>query len=122
MRLNIIKPKLTYTNSAKKKRHTSPPAPLSNPEKYPIKKNKSAKRKLVSGPAIDTSAIPHSCHFRLRLLTGTGLAPPNTGAFSIYNISGTSMDMYGSICLTGLSESLPASLAVRSPSQYATTP
>jgi hypothetical protein len=85
-------------------------------EKSPSHKMKASK-KFVNGPARATSAIPHSRHLRLAELTGTGLAPPKTGAFNKYKMTGTIIDMYGSIFLMGFKVRRPASLAVLSPSQ-----
>ncbi len=54
--------------------------------------------------------------------TGTGFAHPNTGAPVSARISGSTIEPNGSMCLSGLSVSRPARLAVSSPHQRATTP
>ena len=68
--------------------------------------------RFASGPAAAVSAIPCFGSLKLRILTGTGLAQPKWNTASI-------MRPMMSICFMGLSVSLPARLAVSSPSMYA---
>ncbi len=76
----------------------------------------------MNGPASATRAKPHSPYFKLRVLIGTGLAPPKTGMPVMARKSGSIIDMNGSKCLKGFKVSLPDNFAVSSPSLYATNP
>ena len=82
------------------------------PKLTPIPKKVKANTRLVRGPTIATKATPHSPNRTLCGLNGTGLAPPNTGAPNINNTNGNKIVRNGSMCLIGLSDSLPSALAV----------
>ena len=78
----------------------------------------------MAGPAAETKAESLLGCFRLRKLTGTGLAVPNMKEpfDNIKSMIGTTTVPIGSICTSGLKESLPIILAVGSPNLFATNP
>ena len=81
-----------------------------------------ASNTLVAGPARDTST-PWFRGLRSRaVLTGTGLAHPNTPAEAMTITAGTMSVPTGSTCTSGLRLSRPARAAVSSPKNRATHP
>jgi len=77
----------------------------------------------VSGPESETRARSFRPSLKLNGSTGTGFAAPKiTGDPETIKISGRRMLINGSMCFLGSSVSLPASLAVGSPSLSATNP
>ena len=117
--LNIKKPKLTPIANVK----NCAAKPVNGvPISTYIPKNINASSKLVNGPAIATSAAPHSPYFTRAGLKGTGFAPPNIGPPLIAKMIGRSIVRNGSICLIGFKLNRPSSFAVSSPSMYAVSP
>ena len=77
----------------------------------------------VRGPDKETSAMSFRPSFRLNGSTGTGFAAPKiTGEPEIIKRRGRRTLINGSMCFLGFRVSLPASLAVGSPSFSATNP
>ena len=81
--------------------------------------------KFIAGPAIATLSCPHFWSIKLRGFMGTGFAQPKIGPLPrvrIKVIVGKRKEPTGSKCFKGLNDSLPAYLAVGSPSLYAVNP
>lgn len=86
-------------------------------------KNKIANKKLLSGPAKATSAIPNLRGLKAEKSTGTGLAAPKImGEPTANNKSGNKIEPNGSMCGKGFRVILPWSLAVLSPNFSAISP
>lgn len=80
-------------------------------------------RKFVKGPASETKAISFLGSLKLKGSTGTGFAAPKTTGDPLNKrIRGKRILIIGSMWGIGLSVSLPRSLAVGSPSLFATQP
>lgn len=90
-----------------------------------INPKKTATRKLAPGPAKDTFSIPFFGSLKLKGLTGTGFAQPNTGplpAVIIKRERGIIKDPKKSKCFNGFKVKRPLSLAVESPKDKAALP
>ncbi len=78
-----------------------------------------ASARFVSGPAIPTRAAPYSSNLTRDGLNGTGFAAKNGGNPDNIRTSGNKTVVKRSLCLSGFNVTLPKSLAVVSPSQWA---
>ncbi len=76
----------------------------------------------MPGPARLTKSMSRRGLRSRRGFTGTGFAQARTGRPTMAPMAGSTIDPNGSMCGTGFSVRRPASFAVRSPNQRATTP